>query len=142
MNYLEELIQGKGSTIEVMAGGYEHKSISKVVICKDGTQLSVQGSTTHYSSPRNNHGVYYEMEVGFPTVAPPETWAKHFDGDWESGDLTGSVYGYVPVELIREFVELHGGIETSGETWNCHYCLGTNDTDDVCISCGNAKTVL
>ena len=83
----------------------------KRIICADGTTLSVQASKYHYSSPRETECDFYScVEVGFPSVAPPATWSSYFDGCWGDDDPCESVYGYIPVELVEEFIEDHGGI--------------------------------
>lgn len=51
---------------------------------------------------------YTSVEVGFPS-ARPEPW-----GEWEryaedSTDPTGTVYGFVPVALVRDLIASHGG---------------------------------
>jgi len=97
---------------ELKGNGYCYYSKVQAprVECKDGTTLSVQASETHYCSPReNNPGWYNTVEVGFPSIAPPETWEEYFDGDWENGDRTASVYGYIPVDLVEAFIVEHGG---------------------------------
>lgn len=85
------------------------KPLAKRVVCKDGTTLSVQASKDHYSCPRNDEGPYSHVEVGFPSVTPPETWAEYMDGVWGTDDRTDTVYGYVPVDLVEAFIEEHGG---------------------------------
>ena len=77
--------------------------------CADGATLSVQASWGHYCTPRDSIGPYTHVEVGFPSVSPPDTWAQYFEGNWEHDDHTESVYGYVPVELVKGFIEAHGG---------------------------------
>ena len=76
------------------------------IVCKDGADLSVQASRTHYCNPRDNDGPYTHVEVGFPSVAPPESWREYAE-EWERP--TDTVYGYVPVELVQAFIDLHGG---------------------------------
>ena len=71
-----------------------------------GFRLSVQGSTGHYSSPRNNDGPYTALEIGFPTYADgrpyraPKSW----------GRAGGQVWGWVPLESILRLVRKHGGV--------------------------------
>ena len=80
------------------------------IICKDGTSLSVQASETHYCTPRDNGGDYYQKEVGYikdvdnKALVPPDSWRTFADGVFPS-----DVYGYVPTTLIEEFIEAHGG---------------------------------
>ncbi len=85
------------------------KPITPHIKCKDGTTLSVQASKYHYCTPREDDGPYYSVEVGYPSVEPPETWAGYFDGDWDTQDRTDSVYGYVPIDLVEDFIKIHGG---------------------------------
>lgn len=77
------------------------------IICEDGTTLSVQASALFYAHPRTNRGPYTAVEVGFPSVAPPLAW-KEYAEDWENP--TGTVYGYVPLELVSFYIASHGGI--------------------------------
>lgn len=81
--------------------------------CKDGVSLSVQASEYHYCSPRNNVGPYECFEVGFIEkdsiqFVPPSSWAQYADGEFPS-----DVYGYVPIKLIEEFIEEHGGMDVN-----------------------------
>jgi hypothetical protein len=80
------------------------------ILCRDGVTLSVQVGRSHYCSPRDDDGPYSKVEVGFISdnnglpVTPPETWRGYADGEFPS-----SVYGYVPVDLVLEFIKFHGG---------------------------------
>lgn len=76
------------------------------IVCEDGTTLSVQASRFHYCSPRNNIGPWEAVEVGFPSVKPPDSWEKYAE-DWTTPCET--VYGRVPIELVRAFIDTHGG---------------------------------
>ncbi len=96
------------------------------ITCVDGFSLSVIAGTGCYSVPRPKmvphcppmpytsetddayfHGPYTHVEVGFPSERP-EPW-----DDWEDfadgGDPTETVYGYVPVGMVRALIESHGG---------------------------------
>lgn len=103
---LEDIISGKPTTCG--SDRYELKHLARTTVCRDGTTLSVQASHYHYCAPRDNYGPYTAVEVGYPTATPPESWAKYADGEYPA-----SVYGYVPVELVREFVAAHNGEEVS-----------------------------
>ncbi|MFF2078599.1 hypothetical protein ACFVXG_28080 [Kitasatospora sp. NPDC058162] len=51
------------------------------------------------------------LEVGFPTLRP-EPWARwreHLEPGTEEDDPTESVYLHVPVALVRDLIEAHGG---------------------------------
>ena len=107
MGTFEDVVSGKGEVTEYTTGLM--KNLAKRIECNDGITLSVQASEHHYSRPRDNYGPYALVEVGFPSVEPPESWAEYFDGNWKTDDRTDSVYGYIPVELVREYIEAHGG---------------------------------
>lgn len=80
------------------------------LVCADGFNMSVQGSQGHYCSPRETQDSYLEMEIGFPSE-PDELIVSYAENDT---DLTQTVYGYVPVELIQKVIDKHGGV--SNET--------------------------
>ncbi len=84
------------------------KQFNPKIICKDGTTLSVQASEYHYCTPRDNYGPYTHVEVGYPTAVPHDAMLRYAE---ESSDPTCTVYGYTPVEVVNEFIELHGGIQ-------------------------------
>lgn len=97
------------------------------ITCKDGFRMSVIASWACYCSPRPDwpvdwggagEGVDYtgpftHVEVGLPSEQP-EPWDQ-WSGYWEHSehelDPTSGVYAYVPVQMVRDLVELHGGEE-------------------------------
>lgn len=79
------------------------------IVCTDGTTLSVQASEYMYCSPRDNKGPYSSVEVGFPSVEPPEIWQQYAE---EPDRPTDTVYTYIPIELVSFFIARHGGIDT------------------------------
>jgi hypothetical protein len=77
------------------------------VLCADGFEMSVQASATSYSIPRMTDApVYREVEVGFPSAREDMLieWAEDPD------DPTGTVYGYVPVQVVTNVIAKHGGM--------------------------------
>ncbi len=76
--------------------------------CKDGFSMSIQASCYHYCSPRTSvKGTIYDtVEIGFPTAK--ESLIASYAED--ATRLTGTVYGYVPVEIIDQVIEKHGGM--------------------------------
>ena len=108
---LNDYLSGRLSTF----GKYVIKGTTPKITCTDGVTLSVQTGKTLYCSPREDTGPWFQVEVGFPSIAPPETWAEYFDGDWASDDRTSSVYGYIPIDLVIEFINDHGGAELSAK---------------------------
>lgn len=86
---------------------FSHKVMMPLIICEDGTTVSVQASALHYAHPRTNRGPYTAVEAGYPSVEPPLTWEKYAE-DW--GNPTGTVYAYIPLELVSFYIASHGGI--------------------------------
>jgi hypothetical protein len=76
--------------------------------CKSGFGVSIQASSTSYCTPRNVAGPYTHVELGYPSHA--ESLIKHLAED--PADLTGTVYGWVPVGLVKAVIIKHGGIES------------------------------
>lgn len=81
--------------------------IAKRITCRDGFSLSVQANRTAYCSPRDNEGPWMKVEVGFPSSVPEGI----MDYAETAGDPTGTVYGYVPIELVEALIDKHGGAE-------------------------------
>ncbi len=93
------------------------------IICEDGFTMSIQASANHYCQPRQNffevekesgsnefetvidYNIYTHFEIGFPSEGEPLLIEYAED----ISDLTGTVYGYVPKELIEKVIEKHGG---------------------------------
>ena len=106
MTTLDDVINGTGQVI-ALAPGYTLKGKAPIITCKDGTTLSVQASCTHYCEPDDDYGPYSEVEVGRLSTPPPESWAPYAEGG-ESVEKA-KVFAFVPIELVREFIALHGG---------------------------------
>ena len=69
--------------------------------------MSVQASSNHYCSPREDEGPWTHVEVGYPNRVEPLLW------EWAEvkGAWTDTVYPRVPVEVVAAVVELHGGFD-------------------------------
>ena len=76
------------------------------VTCPDGLTVSIQASEVHYCTPRDNTGPYTSVELGFPNQIPPKEILEYAD---DKDSPTDTVYGYVPVDLVKEWIESHGG---------------------------------
>lgn len=77
------------------------------VVCNDGFSISIQASETHYCEPRQSKiSNYKSVELGFPS-AEEELISDYAEDD----DLTNTVYGWVPVEIVDQLLEKHGGID-------------------------------
>jgi hypothetical protein len=114
--------------------GHNRAPHSSLITCKDGFRLSVIAGGGTYCTPRpsfcwgDTHpqhipeppdhivsdevcdypGPYSAVEVGFPTTRPEpwDEWSKHCE---DPEKPTDTVYGYVPVDLVRSLVAAHGG---------------------------------
>ena len=84
------------------------------VVCKDGFKMSVQAGESLYSSPRVVADEYVEVEVGYPSEQEVllEKYAEGASFD-EEIEYTNTVYPYMPVEVVDEVIEKHGGIDES-----------------------------
>lgn len=79
--------------------------LAKRIVCADGFSLSVQTTHGAYCQPRENLGPWWAVEVGFPS-AEPELIMEYAE---QPEKPTDTVYGYVPIELVEELIQLHGG---------------------------------
>lgn len=76
------------------------------VICKDGFNVSRQGGTKyHYCRPRHHCDEYEELELGYPSELD-DIIAKYA----EDINTTSTVFAYVPIEVIENLIDKHGGI--------------------------------
>lgn len=81
--------------------------IAKPIICSDGFKVSVQASEHHYCSPREHDAEWNSFELGFPSAAD-----DLIQGYAETPDEpTGTVYGYVPIDIVARLIIKHGGIK-------------------------------
>lgn len=78
------------------------------ITCLDGFKMSVQASNFHYCNPREDlmDGEYDEVEIGFPSQKEDLIMEYAECPD----EPTDTVYGWVPVEIVNEVIEKHGGI--------------------------------
>lgn len=77
------------------------------IMCKDGTEYSIQASSFHYCNPRKDGLTNYEeFEVGKISDWITGNLGRYVDGDKEIG-----VCGYVPKEVIEEIIKAHGGLD-------------------------------
>ena len=97
------------------------------ITCADGFTLSVIAGPGCYCAPRPKmmptlpampysseidnayySGPYTHVEVGFPS-AKPKPWKKAWRQYADGSDPCETVYSYVPVELVRDLIDRHGG---------------------------------
>ena len=82
----------------------------KRLYCNDGFSMSVQAHKYNLCSPRVNPeetDCYDQVEVGFPSDR--EELLMEYVEDYDNP--TDTVYAYVPVEVVQEVIEKHGGIK-------------------------------
>ena len=75
--------------------------------CADGFSMSVQADEFMYCTPRDSVGPWSKVEIGFPSerVEAFMEWAENSDNPTET------VYGWVPLEVVAEVIEDHGGFK-------------------------------
>lgn len=80
----------------------------KTIVCVSRLTLSVQASFYHYCTPRSNEGPWTHVEIGFPSQKCEEIMEYAESPE----NPCGTVYGYVPVEIVEKLIEKHGGIKS------------------------------
>lgn len=75
----------------------------KRLYCKDGFNLSIQSSDFHECVD----GI--SVEIGFPSDG--EELLKQYAEN--KSNLTNTVYGYVPYDVVNKVIESHKGIDWS-----------------------------
>ena len=111
-DHLERII-AEGTSAPLWGGGAvlspKQGKPSNNLRCADGFTMSVIAGGGAYSTPRDSADGYTAVEVGFPSERPEPwaEWEEHCDG---ADNPTGTVYGCVPVDMVRALVALHGGL--------------------------------
>ena len=78
--------------------------------CIDGFSMSVQVSQYHYCTPKVPYTItteYTHMEVGYPS----EIEESLLPFAENKNDPCGTVYYRVPVEIINDIINKHGGVK-------------------------------
>ena len=75
------------------------------VECRDGFSISLQAAHAMHCSPRDDEGPYTEVECGYPSAAP-EFILSYAE---EEENPTETIYSYVPVALVEDLIDYHGG---------------------------------
>ena len=73
--------------------------------------MSVQASSAHVCIPRNDHGPYSAVEVGYPSEMEP-LLMPYSDGMSEICGGAPSMYANVPAEVIMDVVCKHFGLRS------------------------------
>jgi len=86
----------------------QYNWLTKRLVCHDGFSISVQAGEHAYCGPRRNDAdYYYLLECGFPSEVPDLIMSY---AETPSEPLQ-TVFGYVPVDLVQELLDSHGGIK-------------------------------
>ena len=82
------------------------------ITCKDGFNISVQGSSFNYATPREDNppNGYTHVECGYPSSKPTTQALLDYAECFGDHGYTETVYGYVPVEVGQAELDAHGGI--------------------------------
>jgi hypothetical protein len=70
--------------------------------------LSVQAGKYLYCSPRENQVPWTAVEVGFLSFVPSAVMMEYAE---EADKPTETVYGYVPIEIVVDEINAHGGVD-------------------------------
>tara|TARA_Y100000310_G_C20469182_1_gene709133 strand:- start:605 stop:916 length:312 start_codon:yes stop_codon:yes gene_type:complete len=101
------------------------KKLNEKIVCVDGFSMSVQAGAGSYCEPRvNDAQKYTEVEVGFPSDY--ESLLAPYAEDKE--DYTGTVYGWVPADIIVTVCAKHGGVVTGELPNGVHYLEANNES--------------
>lgn len=81
------------------------------VVCKDGFTISIQASKNHYCYPRasfkpRDGKTYSAVELGYPSAVDDLITFYAKDDEY-----TKTVYGWVPIDVVVQLIEKHGGID-------------------------------
>lgn len=95
-----------------LADNYNYNRVARPrIVCKDGYSFSCQASAYHYCGPGftfkpNEKAKYITVELGYPS----EDDKLIHDYCEDPDDPTGTIYAYVPVRIVNQLIEKHGGI--------------------------------
>ena len=104
MDKINEFLKNNYKSYETSIG--EFPEVTKRIECEDGFNISVQASEYMYCEPRINKGwPYSEVELGFPSKND-----DLIDDYAEEPGTIETVYPYVPIEIVNQLIEKHGGI--------------------------------
>lgn len=83
------------------------------LVCQNGFSMLVNGNKRAYCKPQSDVGPWTHVEVSFPSssvdlILPT---VEVFDYGDDETDPTQTIYGNVPVEVVDQLIESHGGIK-------------------------------
>ena len=77
------------------------------LVCNDGYSISAQAGSGFYCEPRRTQEAHRSIELGFPSEEDDIINAYAESPD----DYTQTVYPFVPIDVVQELVDKHGGID-------------------------------
>lgn len=87
----------------------EHGFHRALLFLNDGNCISIQASSGHYSSPRENSLDFYSsVEISYDSEKCLDSNLIQLLSDYKDCD---NICGYVPIEIIEKIIEYHGGID-------------------------------
>lgn len=111
VDYLQHILSECKLSIH---NGFEYRSSIPAVTCKDGYKVSIQAGEMLYSIPKENRGPWSHVELGYPTEED-----DRLDEYVEDPDRPlDTVYGYVPIELVAQILDDHGGVDFDRRGWS------------------------
>jgi hypothetical protein len=84
------------------------KTTVRAMYFKRGGAMSVQASSHHYCSPKNDTGPYTSVEV--LVMSPRLKVPKSFGKPSEKFDNGERLWGFLPVSVLNAEIERRGGI--------------------------------
>ena len=106
---MKELLEELQKRLDPTPRRNSHGYMERVprIVCADGFSMSVQADRITYCSPRNDEGPWHAAEVWCPSETSPRLM------DWAEQDEhpTDTVYPYVPLAVIAQVIEDHGGFK-------------------------------
>ena len=108
MDKINEFLKNNynGHMAKGLYGVVEIPEVTKRIECKDGFSISVQANDSAYCTPRRNKAwPYSNVELGYPSKL--DDLIEDYS---EEPGTTRTVYGYVPIEIVNQLIEKHGGI--------------------------------
>lgn len=89
----------------------DNEDVRPRITCSDGFSISIQASRHHYCLPREDmQSGYTHIECGYPNK-----YEELLDKYAEDPGTTSTVFPYVPVSLVDEVIEKHGGLTKIGD---------------------------
>lgn len=99
--------------LSLQKSGEKHLKMKTLYSADGQLDMSVQASREHFCTPQTDEGPYTHVEVGFPSLKPPEAWkAFSMRGKYDTKPCD-DVYGNVPLALVVEWLDSHGGLKAA-----------------------------